>query len=56
MKTFFLLLAAVAMAGLGLLSLHVASRYQALCEISYWSATAAQREHCEERVAELQGR
>ena len=56
MKTFVLLLAVVAMAGFGLWSLHVASRYQALCEISYWSATAAQLKHCDERAAELQGR
>jgi hypothetical protein len=56
MKTFVLLLAVVAMAGFGLWSLHVASRYQALCEISYSSATAAQLKHCDERAAELQGR
>jgi hypothetical protein len=55
MKTSLLLAAAVAIAGFGLWSLYVGSRYQALCELSYWSATAAELKHCDERAAELRG-
>jgi hypothetical protein len=56
MKTFLLFAAAVAMAGFGVWSLYVGSRYQALCELSYWSASAAELKHCDERAAELHGR
>lgn len=42
--------------GFGLWSLYVASRYQALCELSYWSASAAEIKLCDERQAELQGK
>lgn len=56
MKKTLLLAAAVALTGFGVWSLFVASRYQALCELSYWSATAAELKHCDERAAELQGR
>ncbi len=48
-----LLIVAVVMSGYGLWSLFVASRYQALCELSYWSATAAELKHCDERLSEL---
>lgn len=56
MKKSLLLAAGVLMAGFGVWSLSVASRYQALCEISYFSATAAEIKHCDERAAELRGR
>lgn len=56
MKTRLLLAAALAMAGFGVWSLYVGSRYQALCELSYWSASAAELKHCDERAAELMGR
>jgi hypothetical protein len=46
----------LAIGGFGLWSLYVSSRYQALCEISYFSATAAEIRRCDERMAELQGR
>ena len=41
--------------GYGVWSLYVASRYQALCEISYWSATNAELKLCDERQTELRG-
>ncbi|MBG0810203.1 hypothetical protein IY145_12525 [Methylosinus sp. H3A] len=49
------ILLALGVAGLGyfLWSLFVASRYQALCEISYWSATEAQLRACDEIRASL---
>jgi len=41
----------------GVWSLYVASRYQALCELSYWSASAAELKLCDQRMSELkQGR
>jgi len=42
--------------GYGVWSFYVASRYQALCELSYWSATKDELKLCDERMAELQGR
>ncbi len=51
-----LLIVAVFMSGYGIWSLFVASRYQALCELSYWSATEAQLKLCDERLIELQGK
>jgi hypothetical protein len=56
MKTFLLFVATLAMAGFGAWSLYVGSRDQALCELSYWSASAAELKHCDERAAELSGR
>jgi hypothetical protein len=53
MKTRLLLIAALGLVGFGLWSLYVGSRYQALCELSYWSASAAELKHCDERAAEL---
>jgi hypothetical protein len=37
----------------GVWSFFVASRYQALCEISYFSASSAELKHCDERLSEL---
>ncbi len=48
-----LLIVAVLMSGYGLWSLYVASRYQALCELSYWSASPAELKLCDERLSEL---
>jgi hypothetical protein len=56
MKSLLLLAAVLGMIVFGVWSLFVASRYQALCELSYWSASAEQIKHCDERAAELQGR
>ena len=56
MKRVLLVCAAMASCGFGAWSMLVASRYQALCELSYWSASAAELKHCDERAAELQGR
>jgi hypothetical protein len=56
MKKSLLLAAGVLMVGFGVWSLYVASRYQALCELSYWSASAAEIKLCDERASELRGR
>lgn len=56
MKKVLILAVGVLMAGFGVWSLFVGSRYQTLCELSYWSATAAELKHCDERAQELQGR
>lgn len=56
MKKVLLLGLGVVLVGFGVWSLFVASRYQALCELSYWSASAAELKHCDERALELQGR
>jgi len=56
MKTLLLFALTVGVVAFGGWSLFVESRYQALCELSYWSASAAQLKHCDERAAELQGR
>jgi hypothetical protein len=45
--------ACLLMAGYGVWSLFVASRYQALCELSYWSASKSELKLCEERRGEL---
>jgi hypothetical protein len=55
MKKVAILALLLFMAGFGVWSLFVGSRYQTLCELSYWSATAAQLRHCDERAQELQG-
>lgn len=55
MKKILILAVAVAMAGFGVWSLFVGSRYQTLCELSYWSATPGELKHCDERAQELQG-
>ncbi|BBU61121.1 MULTISPECIES: hypothetical protein [Methylosinus] len=49
------MLLALGVAGFGyfLWSIFVASRYQALCEISYWSATEAQLRACDEMRSSL---
>lgn len=51
------LLLAACVAGLGyyVWSFFVASRYQALCQLSYWSATDAQLRACDELQSELPG-
>lgn len=51
-----LLAAGVLMVGFGVWSLYVGSRYQALCELSYWSASSAELKLCDERAGELRGR
>lgn len=56
MKQILIVSACVAVAVFGLWSLYVSSRYQALCEISYFSAATETIKHCDERMAELQGR
>jgi hypothetical protein len=56
MKRILLVCAAIASCGFGAWSMLVASRYQALCEISYFSASAAEIKHCDERLSELGGR
>lgn len=55
MKRMALMTAVVCSLGFGVWSLYVASRYQALCEISYFSASAAELKHCDERLSELKG-
>ncbi|MGJ0505900.1 MAG: hypothetical protein ACR652_01950 [Methylocystis sp.] len=56
MRKWLLLAAGALMIGFGVWSLTVASRYQALCELSYWSATPAELRLCDERAGELGGR
>lgn len=56
MKKTLLLAAGALMVGFGVWSLYVGSRYQALCELSYWSATSAELKLCDERAMELRGR
>jgi hypothetical protein len=56
MKKSLLLAGGALIIGFGVWSLTVASRYQALCELSYWSASAAELKLCDERAAELRGR
>jgi hypothetical protein len=56
MKKTLLICAVIASCGFGAWSMLVASRYQALCEISYFSASAAELKHCDERLSELGGR
>lgn len=40
--------------GYGAWSFFVASRYQSLCQLSYWSSTDAQLRACDELQTELQ--
>jgi hypothetical protein len=56
MKAKLLLSAGLVLVGFGVWSLYVASRYQALCELSYWSASQAELKLCDERASELVGR
>ncbi len=56
MKKTLLLAAFVLTVGFGVWSLYVGSRYQALCELSYWSASRDDLKLCDERAAELSGR
>jgi hypothetical protein len=56
MKITLLLAAGVLMVGFGVWSLYVGSRYQALCELSYWSASSAELKHCDDRAGERSGR
>ncbi len=56
MKERVLLAAGFLMVGFGVWSLYVGSRYQALCELSYWSASSAELKLCDERASELRGR
>jgi len=44
---------ALASIAFGAWSLYSASKYQALCEISWWSASRAELAHCDERLSEL---
>jgi hypothetical protein len=53
-KILFLLF--IVVTGYGLWSFFVASRYQALCQLSYWSSTDAQLRACDELKSELQNR
>jgi hypothetical protein len=53
MKQFILFALLIALMGFGGWSFFVASRYQALCELSYFSASAAELKHCDERLSEL---
>lgn len=48
-----LLAIVVATMGYALWSFFVASRYQAMCQISYWSATDSQLRACDEMRASL---
>ncbi|MEK4034721.1 hypothetical protein WOC76_10205 [Methylocystis sp. IM3] len=56
MKKTLLLSAFVLMVGFGVWSLYAGSRYQALCELSYWSASAEELKLCDERAVELGGK
>ncbi|MCC3243774.1 hypothetical protein LG047_00290 [Methylocystis sp. WRRC1] len=56
MKRTLIASAFLLMIGFGLWSLYFASRYQALCELSYWSASSAELKLCDERLSELRGR
>lgn len=40
----------------GAWSFFVASRYQSLCQLSYWSSTDAQLRACDELQTELRGK
>jgi hypothetical protein len=51
-----LFIVALVLCGYGVWSLYVESRYQALCELSYWSASAPELRLCEERLTELNRR
>ena len=52
----FLLALSCALIGYYFWSFFVSSRYQALCNITYWSATRAQIEACREAKTELDRR
>lgn len=56
MKKTLLLALGVLISGFGLWSLYVGSRYQALCELNYWTASSAELKLCDERATELHGR
>lgn len=56
MKQLLIVSACLVVAAAAAWSFYVASRYQALCELSYWSASAAELKLCDERLAELRGR
>jgi hypothetical protein len=53
MKKILLFTAVLGSLVFGVWSFFVASRYQALCEISYFSASSAELKHCDERLSEL---
>lgn len=53
MNKMLILALLLSMAGFGVWSLFVGSRYQTLCELSYWSATKEELKHCDERAQEL---
>jgi hypothetical protein len=55
-RPLLLLIGVVALAVFGVWSVYVSSRYQALCELSYWSASADELRLCDERASELKGR
>jgi len=48
-----LLVICLATLGYAIWSFLVASRYQALCQLSYWSATEAQLRACDDMGTEL---
>jgi hypothetical protein len=52
-RTTVLLAAATFAAIFGAWSLFVASRYQALCELSYFSASKEELKLCDQRMSEL---
>ncbi|HXY59608.1 MAG TPA: hypothetical protein VEH76_13630 [Methylocystis sp.] len=53
---FFLYGVCCALIGYYVWSFFVSSRYQALCNIAYWSATKEQIEACRNRKSELDDR
>ncbi len=53
MQKTFIIAAGALIVGFGVWSLYVGSRYQALCELSYWSASPAELKLCDERASEL---
>jgi hypothetical protein len=52
-QSFFLLALTVALLGYFLWSFLVSSRYQALCNVTYWSATREELNACKEMKTEL---
>lgn len=53
-KVLFVILALLT--GYGVWSFYVASRYQSLCQLSYWRSTPAELRSCDELKTELQDR
>jgi hypothetical protein len=55
-RPLLLLIGVAVIVAFGVWSVYVSSRYQALCELSYWSASADELRLCDERASELKGR